>query len=176
MTARLLRRLRHDRRGVALIEFALVAPVLLLLFVGAFQMLDAISAYRKVTTTVRSLADLTTQSTKMSTGDADTILAAATQVMTPYSPNNALLRITEVKIDAKGVATVAWSRGRNTSAYLAGDPVTVPANMRVPSTCLVLAEIQYNYTPRVAAGIIGNQVFKDKVFMSPRNSAEIPMQ
>lgn len=176
MIARLIRRLRNDRRGMALIEFAFVAPVLLVLFVGGFQLLDAISAYRKVTTTVRSLADLTTQSTKMSDADANTILAAATQVMSPYSPAPARLRITEIKIDAKGVATIAWSRARNTSPYKEGDPVVVPANIRIPSTCLVLAEIQYNYSPRFASGVLGGYTFADQVFMSPRNSSEIPMQ
>lgn len=176
MIARLTGRLRDDRRGMALIEFAFVAPVLLLLFVGGFQLLDAISAYRKVTTTVRSLADLTTQSTKMSDVDASTILAAATQVMAPYSPAPARLRITEVKMDGTGVATVAWSRSRNTGAYNQGDPVNVPANIRVANTCLILAEIQYNYAPRFASGILGPYTFADKVFMSPRNSSEIPMQ
>ncbi|MGN6620954.1 MAG: TadE/TadG family type IV pilus assembly protein [Sphingomonas sp.] len=54
-------RLIRSKRALGAVEFALTAPFLILIYVGSYQLMDAISAYRKVTVTARSLADLATQ-------------------------------------------------------------------------------------------------------------------
>ena len=172
--ARLGSRLRRDARGVALVEFAITAPILLLLFIGGFQLLDAISAYRKVTTTVRAMADLTTQSSSLTSGQADTILAASRQVMAPYAVTPAALRISEIQINGLGVPSVVWSRPLNTTAYAVGTYINVPVNMRVANTYLVLSEITYTYNPQLASAMVGSFPFKEQLLMSPRNSDSIP--
>lgn len=172
----LIRRMREDTRGVALLEFAFVAPVLLILFVGGYQLMDAMSAYRKVTRTVRTLADLTTQSTSLTTSQADQILNASNQVMSPYPTSNAVLRITQVKISSTGVATVDWSRAMNGSGYTSGSSVTLPAGLIQPNTYLIYSEINYNYVPNIASTIIGPIPLRDTILMSPRNSNSIPLQ
>src|SRR3546814_4120511 len=55
---RFAHRLARETRALGAVEFAMTAPFLILLYVGGFQLMDAISAYRKVTVTTRSLADL----------------------------------------------------------------------------------------------------------------------
>ena len=56
-----LKTIAGNASGVALIEFAMVVPILIVLFIGGFQLMEATSVYRKVTTTARSLSDLSTQ-------------------------------------------------------------------------------------------------------------------
>ncbi len=163
-----------DRRGVALIEFAITLPILVLLFVGSYQLLDAISTYRKVTTTVRTLADLTTQSTSMTASGANDIMNASQQVMTPYSTTTAVLRITQVQIKNDGTATVGWSRAVNGTGYTPGSAVTVPSGISVPNTNLIYSEISFNYVPKIASVILGPITFRDNIYMSPRNSQSIP--
>jgi Flp pilus assembly protein TadG len=171
----LLRRLKRDARGVALLEFAFVAPILLVLFVGGYQLMDATSAYRKVTRTVRTLADLTTQSTSLTPDQATQILNASNKVMAPYPTANAVLRISQVQISATGVATISWSCAMNGSGYIQGSPVSLPAGMNQPSTYLIYSEINYNYVPNVASSMIGPIPLRDTILMSPRNSNSIPM-
>jgi len=171
----LLRRLKRDARGVALLEFAFVAPVLLVLFVGGYQLMDATSAYRKVTRTVRTLADLTSQSTSLTTAQADQILNASNKVMSPYPTANAVLRISQVQISATGVATISWSRAVNGSGYTPGSAVTLPTGLNQPNTYLIYSEINYNYVPNVASTIIGPIPLRDTILMSPRNSTSIPL-
>ena len=171
----LLRRLKSDARGVALLEFAFVAPILLILFVGGYQLMDATSAYRKVTRTVRTLGDLTTQSTSLTTAQADQILNASNKVMAPYPTANAVLRISEVQISATGVATIAWSRAVNGSGYTPGSGVTLPTGLNQPNTYLIYSEINYNYVPNVASSILGPIPLRDTILMSPRNSNSIPL-
>jgi len=171
----LLRRLKRDARGVALLEFAFVAPILLVLFVGGYQVMDATSAYRKVTRTVRTLADLTSQSTSLTTAQADQILNTSNKVMAPYPTANAVLRISQVQVSATGVATITWSRAVNGTGYVAGSVATLPAGLNQPNTYLIYAEINYNYVPNVASSILGPIPLRDTILMSPRNSNQIPL-
>ena len=179
MTLRILRdrlsRLNGDRRGVALIEFAFAVPVLLLLFVGGYQLMDAVSAYRKVTTTVRALSDLTTQSTSTTKSGAQQILAASQQIMVPYSSANAVMRITQIKIDQYGNGTVDWSQASaNGTGYTKGSAVVLPAFWGTANTYLIYSEINYQYVPTVASNLIGPIPLRDTIYMSPRNSASVP--
>lgn len=166
-----VRCLRRDERGIALIEFAFVLPFLALLFVGAFQLLDAISAYRKVGRTVRTLADLTTQNTTITGPQADEILNAAQQVMTPYSLGAASMRISQVQTDASGRATVSWSRALNGTRLTPGAAVTIPAQLAGANKYYIYSEITYTYTPMVASTFIGTIPLSQTIFMSPRNSS-----
>lgn len=167
-------RLARDQRGLALIEFAFVLPFMVLLFIGGFQLMDAISAYRKVGRTVRTLADLTTQNTTITQAGADEILAAARQVMTPYSPASAVVRISQIAVDSSSRATVSWSRASaNGTGYTLGSTVTIPPQLRAPNKYYILSEITYTYRPNVAAQLIGTIPLSQTIYMSPRNSGFI---
>lgn len=178
----LVRRLRADHRGVGAIEFAMTAPFLILLYLGSYQLLDAISAYRKVTTTTRTLADLTSQFTSVTADDVDNIADAATSVMVPYSAANTLTRISEIKINAAGIPKVAWSRPSSGARLRNSDLVTplglpnsvVPTALRVPGTYIVYSEVTYSYNPNVGTGLIGPIPMTDRIFMNPRRSNDIP--
>ncbi|WP_174284666.1 TadE/TadG family type IV pilus assembly protein [Sphingomonas bacterium] len=171
---RRLGRLKRDRRGIALIEFAFAVPILAILFVGGYQTMDAVSAYRKVTTTVRTLADLTTQSTSTTQAGAQQFLAASQQVMVPYSTSNAVLRISQVKIDITGKSTIDWSQAVNGTGYTKGSTVPLPVGLIVPGTYLIYAEINYQYLPGIASNMLGPIPLRDTLYMSPRNSASVP--
>ncbi|WP_374944347.1 TadE/TadG family type IV pilus assembly protein [Sphingomonas sp.] len=154
-----------------MIEFACVLPFLVLLFVGGFQLMDAISAYRKVGSTVRTLADLTTQNTVITDAQADEILNASRQVMAPYSPSSAVLRISQIQVDAFNRATVSWSRALNGAEYADGTAVTLPAGLRQPGKYYIFSEITYTYVPRIAPTFIGTIPLTQTLYMSPRSSA-----
>lgn len=164
----------RDRRGIALIEFAFVLPFLVLLFIGGFQLMDAISAYRKVGVTVRALADMTTQNTTMTATQADEILNASRQVMAPYSPTNAVVRISQIQVQANGQATVSWSQASaNGTAYAKGRALTIPSQIATQNNYYIFSEINYTYTPRIASTLIGTIPLTQVIYMSPRNSAFI---
>lgn len=169
----MIRRLASDRSGVALVEFAVTLPFLIALYFGSFQLCDAISAYRKVTTTTRALADLTSQYTQVSDTDLDTILGASQQIMTPYSYQNAKITITQVKIDASGNSTVEWSRGMNINGLTPGATFNVPASIKVNGTYLLVASTDYTYVPVVAPTLFGNIAMHDQIILSPRASASV---
>ncbi len=166
--------LLRDRGGVALTEFAFTFPVLLLLFLGGYQLSDAIACKRKVGLTNRTIVDLGTRSKQVVASDVDLMLAAAVQVMAPYRASQAQVRLTEVYTSPSGATTVVWSRGRNAIPLAKGATVALPGSLRTNNTYLLMSDITYAYDPRVRFGIVGTRTLTDTLFMSPRNSDSVP--
>lgn len=163
----------RDTRGMAVTEFAIVLPFLILLYVGGYQLTDAISAYRKVTMSARTVADLTTQYTSVSNTDLDTILAASRQVLAPYDIQDAKLVVSQISVDGTGAAKVSWSRGLNTDALEPGANYTLPTTVKQNNTSLIVASIKYTYTPDFASVIIGTIPLREDIIMSPRASSTV---
>lgn len=158
-------------RGIGAVEFAIVAPFLILIYIGSYQLMDAISAYRKVTTTAKTLADLTAQDQMMTFSDAGTIVTGASQVMAPYSTANATLSIAEIKIDNDGKAHLTWTWPQNANVSL--QDIKMPAAITIANTSVIYSQIIYQYEPVVGGSLIGPITFSDHIFMNPRNSPSV---
>lgn len=166
-------RLRIDRSGVAALEFALLLPVMLLLYFGAVELSEALTLNRKVTHVSSSLGDLVTQSKTITATEMTNILNAAASVMTPYSETPLKMKVTGVKIDANGKATVEWSYARNDTKLTEGATVTLPAAVKQPSSFIVMTEVHYPYTPTIGYVMTGTFDLKDEFYMRPRVSPDI---
>jgi Flp pilus assembly protein TadG len=110
---RRLRSLAGDERGVSAVEFALILPLMLTLYLGAVELSQGIAADRKVTMTARTTADLVSQVTSLSTTDISNSLSAASAVMAPYPVSNLKVTVSSVAVDANSKATIAWSCSLN---------------------------------------------------------------
>jgi hypothetical protein len=80
------------------------------------------------------------------------------------------MRITAVKMNGSGTATVAWSRAEGTTAYSTGAAMNslVPATLRVPDSQIIMAEVSYPYKPAVGYLITGTLTLSDRMFFVPR--------
>ncbi|MGE0521778.1 MAG: TadE/TadG family type IV pilus assembly protein [Variibacter sp.] len=159
-----------ESRGAAAIEFAMLLPLMITLYLGCVEFSQAISIDRKISLTSRVLSDLVAQTTSVSDDDMTNIKSAATAVTAPYSTANLTLKISSVKIDANKNATVAWGDALNTTARQKGDSVTIPAGLLVANTTLIWAEATYNYTPTIGYVITGTLPLQDQIYMRPRLS------
>jgi Flp pilus assembly protein TadG len=168
-----VRALIADRRGVSAVEFAFLLPVMMTLYLGVVEGTQGISAKSKVTLTTHTLADLTTQYTDVTNADMSNILNAASAIMTPFPTGNLQAVVSEVTIDSQGNATVTWSDTLNGSALTVGQSVSVPAALDVPNTSLILAQVQYNYTPSLGYVLTGTINLQDQIYLLPRQSATI---
>jgi Flp pilus assembly protein TadG len=167
-----LLRFTRDRRGVSAVEFAIIAPVMIGLYLGCVEISDGVAADRKVSLVVDALANLPSQVTAISTANMTDILNAASSVMAPYSAGNLKATVSCLKIDKNGAVTVAWSAATaNGTARAAGSSVTIPADLAIPSSSLLFSEASYAYTPAVGYTISGTLTLSDKMYMAPRISA-----
>lgn len=141
-----LRRFGSDVRGIGGVEFALIAPLLLFLYITAFELTIGLSVSKRVTRTASTVADLVTQQSKVTTSDLQQMISVANSIFTPYRPENLKVKITGVTLDASGSPTVAWSWAQDGSRpYSNSSAVNVPTDMRSASTFLVRAEVSVTH-------------------------------
>lgn len=164
-----LRRLAGDKRGVSAVEFALIAPLLVSLYLGCVEISDGVSADRKVTLVASTVANLVAQSTTISSSDMSNILDASSAIVAPYSSSNLKITVSCISIDANKAATVKWSATRNGTA-LSGT-VSIPTDLQVANTQLVYAQASYAYTPVIGYTITGTLNMSEKMYMMPRITA-----
>ena len=190
------RRFLRATRGLAAVEFALVFPMLLLLLLASIDAGRALAIWMKVRAATYALNSMANQYTNIQDSDLQTIEGAAAAVIAPYPSGPVGLRMSQVEITTGG-PVVAWSDGLNMTAYAKGfTGVSVPSklagtsppnnacpanaapglnlysagNVNGKGCYLLLAQVQYTYTPMFGAFITGPITIADSLFVTPRNS------
>lgn len=139
-----IRRFIASHSGVGAIEFALVAPVLLILYIGAAEVSVAMSINRKVARAASTVADLVTQEKSVDQAMLANMKTVAAAVMAPYAESPISIKISEIAIDGSGKAAVQWSWAADgTAPYDKNSPADVPSDLVIPETYLVRAELSY---------------------------------
>jgi len=167
------RRFARSTRGVAAIEFAMIMPVFLLLFLASIDAGRAIAIYMKVRSATFSLDAMANQYTTIHDTDMQQILGATSVVMAPYSISPVAVVISEIAVSAAGKATVTWSDTLKGTARAVGSPVNIPATLATPNTTLILGEVSYKYTPLFGYFSVGAITFADNLYVAPRSVASI---
>jgi Flp pilus assembly protein TadG len=159
----------RDRRGIAAIEFAVLLPLFIILYLGTFEVGQAIAIKLNSGLAARTVADLASQySTPIYNADAAAILGASTKVMAPYPTAPFSVTVSGVTVDANGNATVTWSDSQNGTARAVGQPVTLPNGLNTPGAVLIWGETQYVYTPSLGYVLTGSVTLSSQIFMAPR--------
>jgi Flp pilus assembly protein TadG len=154
-------RFAKARSGLAAVEFAMLLPIMMTLYLGCVEITTAVATQRKVTLTARALADLPSQFTAVTNADMTNILNAASDIIAPYTAAQLKSVISELAIDANGQATVVWSDTLNGTARTVGN------------TYLLLGEAQYSYTPSYGYVVTGTLSLSDQIYMRPRQSSSV---
>jgi Flp pilus assembly protein TadG len=188
-----IRRLARDPRGVSAVEFALVAPVLILLLLGMSDVTPTIMARFQLNHTTESTGDLVTEYSEMQTSDIVNVYAAASDIMKPFPSTTLLVRITNIYSDGNGHAYVYWSCGQGALPPLpAMSPITVTPtgatvdnfvlltkgqgggyNYNGTNTSYVMAESQYLYTAPAQFVIPQPITFTNTAYLLPRQSSYV---
>jgi Flp pilus assembly protein TadG len=172
------RRLHADERGVAAIEFALVVPVVIVVYLVGFEVAEASTAYRKLTDTTVQLANVTAQYTTMSCTDIDNVLAASAQIMTPYPTTKIAIVLSEVSVDSTDTGTTVWSEEYQGTRLPVPSTVPMPAGYQSSKSGTtvdyMMVKATYSYQPTIGAAFIGPIAMQNQIFMLPRASSSIP--
>jgi Flp pilus assembly protein TadG len=181
-----VRDLIADSSGIAAIEFAMIVPIMLLMFFGTLEFSSGVAVDRKVTLIARTLSDLTSQQvTSVADTELTNFFTASISILTPYDATPTKARISEIYVDSHQVATIQWSKAATiasgatqatltTSTRFAGDVVTglVPPALLVKQTSLIFSEVSYLYKPTVGYKMAPAGVnLSDVAFSRPRQSA-----
>lgn len=178
--SRTYRRFVSSTRGVAAIEFAMILPVLLLLFLASIDAGRAIAIYMKVRSATYTLDAITNQYTQIQSTDMTSILGATSVVLAPYSGSPAVVTISQISVTNAGASTgtVAWSATLNGTPLTQGATVSVPTAMTTSFTCstsspcyLIYGQVSYTYSPMFAFFITNAITLSDSLYVTPRSSA-----
>ena len=161
--ARGARRLRRDRRGTAMVEFAVILPVLLAIWAGMTELAHAIDEWRKLTLLARTVADLTAQGdTQNPIGPAlmTDIVASAAKVMRPFDTSKVQIVVSAMGVDLKRLnllpqvcSSVANGNAKPRATGTATD-LLVPAGYQTSGMRYVLAEVSISYTPMIGSALV----------------------
>lgn len=166
------RRFAKSTRGIAAVEFAMVLPVLAMLFLASFDGGRALAIYMKVRTASYTLAAITNQYPSIGDSTMSTIFAATADVLAPYPNGPLALTVSGISIDANKNATVSWSSTQGGVALVKAP--TLPTNLAVPNSFLVYSQVTYTYTPMFGYFNKGAGIsLSDSIYMTPRNSPSI---
>ena len=171
-----MRNLWVDSRAVAAVEFAIVLPFMLLLYVGGVELGNGLAIGVKVSETAHTVADLVSRNACVNTSSLSNMLGASSATIAPYSVGNATVTVSEVSTDANGKATVTWSQALNGTPHQPNDPMTLPAALGTPSPpniSMILGEVTYQYTPNLGYTISGTVPIADSYYLFPRVSSSV---
>jgi len=137
-----------DTRAAAAVEFALLLPLMVTIFIGGNEISIALSIFRKVGHTSSTLGDLVAQASTVSTSEMTDVMSAATSVMTPWPSSGTKMIISAVKYKTSGGNKVCWSAAQNDTAWTVGSapPITIPSGMIADGEEVIVTRVRYSYT------------------------------
>jgi Flp pilus assembly protein TadG len=168
-----LGRIARDDRGVAAVEFAIILPFMLILYLGSVEAGNGLSVQFKAALASRAVADLASQYTSIDNTTMSGILNAAAKVVQPYSASGMIVTISEITTDSTGKGTVTWSDSLNGTAHTVGQSVTLPTALQIANTSLIWSEVTYPYQPSFGMVMTGTINIYQTSYFYPRLSTLI---
>ncbi|WP_181704650.1 TadE/TadG family type IV pilus assembly protein [Chthonobacter rhizosphaerae] len=143
--------LRADRRGVSAVEFALILPIMLVIYAGCVELSEALSIDRKVNRIAATIGDLFSQYSTMTATDVTNVLNASSAIIVPYASGNLKLMIYTVNISATGEQKVGCATSRNspTGVPTKGSsvfPHPIPTGIAENNSQVIVAYSEYSYS------------------------------
>lgn len=172
----MLRRLAQDRRGVSAVEFALIAPLMILIYLGLAELTMSMMSSRRASHAASAIGDLVARDTQVNATEMTDVFTVGEVILKPFSTTNLSLRVTSVKADAGGTPKVVWSRAKGPSfAPLAagGAPSGFPAGLIAANESVIMSEARYVYASPVKYVMPNDIVFKQVYYLRPRTSDEV---
>lgn len=178
---RALRRLFSHQQGVAPVEFALAAPLLLALLLGTLEITRYMMIQLKTDKVADTIADLVAQDQAIELTNANLaqLVTAATEVMNPY-PFGAYGYVIISSVAKTGTAapTVRWQYsggGTFTRPSLIGivnGNASMPAGFTMADKDnIIVTEVFYNYSTFFGSNLVGNSVLRKTSYYKPRLGA-----
>ena len=180
---RRLRTFLRDTRAVAAVEFALVLPLMLALYLGSAEAARLYTADRKGATLASAVADLVSrEKDKIAQSMLNDYFTAAANIMQPLNTTGLSQVVSLVKIASDGTATVKWSaKSGNGTAREVDSPFPLAATTKInqlargSSGWLIAAEVTYPYHPIVGYIIADTVDLKHVEYFLPRFEHEITL-
>ncbi|MDJ0512247.1 MAG: pilus assembly protein [Methyloceanibacter sp.] len=170
------RRFVREQRGASAVEFALVVPVLIALYLSAIEVNNALTVYRRTLHVATTAADLTAQVKTITQADIQDIQAASTSILTPFATNPLRIVLSSVVANKDNVGKVEWSCANKGAARGKGTTYSVPTGLTEPNSSVIVAEVTYAFEPLVGLSTFfspGSFTMGQTFYARPRRSLTV---
>jgi Flp pilus assembly protein TadG len=163
-----LSRLTSDRRGIAATEFALIAPALIFLVMGVFEMSFRFRANEEATRYVHQAADLLSREEELTTSMLEDVHNAAVHMMKPLdSAANLDLDVSSVGfVGADAEPELFWRRVAGAAVDF---DLADTEGMGIEGETVIRVGVRYNYESVISGLFGGGTVAMERVaYARPR--------
>ncbi|HVM99192.1 MAG TPA: TadE/TadG family type IV pilus assembly protein [Caulobacteraceae bacterium] len=168
------RRLGRDDRGVAAVEFALLLPILMLLYFGVVELTQGAMTAERAAHTASTIGDLVAQNTSVTSAEVADIFSVGDTVMYPYPTTTLQMRVSSLAADTHGNVTVVWSQALGMAKRQAGVSVSgLPANVINANESVVMSETKYTYASVFGQVLPSPITFSNVYYLHPRLSPQV---
>ena len=165
--------LARDTHGVSAVEFALILPVMITMYIGAVEFSHALTVDRRVTAVASAASDLVAQTEDVSANSLQDIFTAATSIMLPYSSAPISIVLTSVEADSNNDTTVGWSCAHSGTPHASGSAYALPTGLTQPFSSVIVAEVSYAYQPPIGHYMTGGINMTETFYLRPRRSLTV---
>lgn len=184
-----VKRQRAGRRGASAVEFALIAPVMVLSLFGATEISLLITMDRKTSLAASTLGDLASQTELVSCAELIQIGTITREVFAPYSGSAATLVLASLQLDG-GVPKVEWSKYLKTNsgtgnvtcddvpsshALYVGKAVSVDTDIFATGGGIVVGDVEMTHNSIGTSFLANNLKLKERFFLRPRKSLKLKL-
>lgn len=160
--------------GTVAVEFALIAPVMIAIFFGVFELTNALQASSKVTSMASQAADLIAQDKAICNAEMTDVFSAVAAVMFPFPSSGMQVRISSVADNGNGTAKVLWSDGYNTSPHMVNASLPgLPPGIIATNGSAIYAEVSYDYTSPTAKYVSSMISMQSSFYARPRQVVQV---
>lgn len=171
-------RFARDQKGIAAIEFAFIAPIMIFMYFGMAEVATAISVDRKISHSANVAGDLATQTETVSADEMTEIMTATMMVMgIPTSKQDGVTieiasysRAPDDTIIEKGKATLKGANGIDFPTF---DAASLDTRILSNSSGVVVARVNYIYEPLKLRYMPSDFNLSEIFMLKPRKSANV---
>ncbi|WP_374471744.1 TadE/TadG family type IV pilus assembly protein [Phenylobacterium sp.] len=157
-----------------LVEFAFLAPVLILLFFGTIEVVQAVQAQRKLAHVGAAIGDVVARERSLSPTELQDVLAAGPAMMAPF-PGAALgERVMSFSADDKGVIRRDWQVLG--PAYVGDAPASLPAGSLRAGESVIVTDVSYAYSPMFSLAVSRPLQFQKRTLHRPRLGRSVELE
>jgi Flp pilus assembly protein TadG len=172
-----VRRFVRNASGVAAVEFGFIAPILLVMLLGAVEVTRAISIDRRFAVVTSTVADLVTRETQLTAADVNAMYQVAAQIMRPFE-------VTPLKLSIVPVMRIngndrVYPSAANRPGYNGGGvhakcaSYSLSTSMLAANESVIVVEGEYRFTPLFAGFFVSAMNWTEKAFSKPRKSSSV---
>jgi len=178
---RWMKQFARAQHGMAVVEFALVLPMLMTMFYGCIEITRYILVVQKVEKLAHTVADVTAQSRVVTTASLNQLLDATSDIMNPFGTGaNSRVIITSLyrPPGATSTASVNWRHFGGGTLTATSQLGAVGATPTMPGGFtfnerenVIAAEVYFQFSPLVSNRFFGTTTVYRSAFYKPRLGA-----